>query len=75
MKKLSIIGRDYHTEEHVVGFLNAGDRAKFFGKLATGATWTRDEVGRGFDALGHALNEPGHKIGAKQQAAPVKSGL
>ena len=44
-------------------------------KLATGATWTRDEVGRGFDALGHALNEPGHKIGAKQQAAPVKSGL
>jgi len=31
MKKLSIIGRHYHTEEHVVGFLNAGDRAKFFG--------------------------------------------
>jgi hypothetical protein len=43
-------------------------------KLATGATWTRDEVGRGFDALGHALNELGHKIGAKQQAAPVKPG-
>ena len=37
MKRLSIIGRDYHTEEHVVGFLNAGDRAKFFGKL--GAFW------------------------------------
>lgn len=37
MKKLSIIGRDYHTEEHVVGFLNAGDRARFFGKL--GAFW------------------------------------
>ena len=37
MKKISIIGRDYHTEEHVVGFLNAGDRAKFFGKL--GAFW------------------------------------
>ena len=37
MKKLSIIGNDYHTEEHVVGFLNAGDRAKFFGKL--GAFW------------------------------------
>jgi len=33
MKKISIIGRDYHTEEHVVGFLNAGDRAKIFGKL------------------------------------------
>ena len=39
-------------------------------KLATGAAWTRNEVGRGFDALGHALNELGHKIGAKRQAAP-----
>ena len=42
-------------------------------KLATGATWTRDEVGRGFETLGHALNELGHEIGAKQRAAPVKS--
>ena len=24
MKKLSIIGRDYHTEEHAVGFYNSG---------------------------------------------------
>ena len=23
MKKLSIIGRDYHTDEHVVGYYNA----------------------------------------------------
>jgi hypothetical protein len=37
MKKISIIGRDYQTEEHVVGFLNAGDRARIFGK--TGAFW------------------------------------
>lgn len=37
MKKISIIGRDYHTEENVVGFLNAGDRAKIFGKY--GAFW------------------------------------
>lgn len=37
MKKISIIGKDYHTEEHVVGFLNAGDRAVVFGKL--GAFW------------------------------------
>lgn len=37
MKKISIIGKDYETEEHVVGFLNAGDRAKVFGKL--GAFW------------------------------------
>jgi uncharacterized membrane protein len=37
MKKLSIIGKDYHTKEHVVGYFNAGDRVKFFGKL--GAFW------------------------------------
>lgn len=37
MTKISIIGKDYETEQHVVGFLNAGDRAKVFGKL--GAFW------------------------------------
>jgi hypothetical protein len=43
-------------------------------KLATGATWTRDEVGRGFDVLGRSLNEIGRKIGVKQRAAPLKQG-
>ncbi|MBF0272003.1 MAG: DUF1269 domain-containing protein [Magnetococcales bacterium] len=37
MKKISIIGREYQMEEHVIGFLNAGDRAMIFGKL--GALW------------------------------------
>jgi hypothetical protein len=37
MKKLSIVGRDYHTDEHVIGYYNAGDRMKFWGK--TGAFW------------------------------------
>jgi hypothetical protein len=37
MKKLSIIGRDYHTEESVVGYYNAGDRMKYWGKM--GAFW------------------------------------
>ena len=37
MKKLSIIGRDYHTEQHVVGYYNTGDRVKYWGKL--GALW------------------------------------
>jgi hypothetical protein len=37
MRKISIIGRDYHTDQHVVGFLNAGDRAKVFGRF--GAFW------------------------------------
>ena len=37
MKTISILGKEYHTEEHVVGYFNAGDRARFFGKL--GAFW------------------------------------
>jgi uncharacterized membrane protein len=37
MKKLSIVGRDYHTDEHVVGYYNVGDRMKAWGK--TGAFW------------------------------------
>jgi hypothetical protein len=37
MKKLSIVGRDYHTDEHVVGYYNSGDRMKNWGKL--GAFW------------------------------------
>jgi len=37
MKNLSIVGRDYHTDEHVVGYYNTGDRMKHWGKL--GAFW------------------------------------
>ena len=37
MKKLSIVGKDYHTEEYPVGFYNMGDRVKAWGK--TGAFW------------------------------------
>ena len=36
-KKLSIVGKDYHTEEHVVGYYNAGGRMKRWGK--SGAFW------------------------------------
>ena len=34
MKKLSIVGKDYQTEEHAVGYYNIGDRAKFWGRGA-----------------------------------------
>ncbi|MDQ7094308.1 general stress protein [Desulfosporosinus sp. PR] len=37
MKKLSVIGKDYHTDEHVVGYYNTGDRVKYWGRL--GAFW------------------------------------
>lgn len=37
IQKLSIVGRDYHTEDHVVGFYTRGDRIKYWGKM--GAFW------------------------------------
>ncbi|MGA3071049.1 MAG: general stress protein [Terracidiphilus sp.] len=37
MGKLSIVGKEYHTEEHVVGYYNAGDRMQYWGKM--GAFW------------------------------------
>lgn len=37
MQKLSIVGKDYHTEEDVIGYYNAGDRMKVWGK--NGALW------------------------------------
>jgi hypothetical protein len=37
MKKLSIIGKGYETEDQVIGFYNAGDRMKHWGKY--GAFW------------------------------------
>lgn len=37
MQKLSIAGRDYHTDERVVGYYNAGDRMKYWGQQ--GAFW------------------------------------
>jgi hypothetical protein len=41
MKKLSIVGRDYHTDEHVVGYYNVGDRMKYWGKMGAfgGGIW------------------------------------
>ena len=37
MKKLSIVGKDYHTDENVVGYYNMGDRMKKWG--SQGAFW------------------------------------
>lgn len=37
MKKLSIVAKNPHAEEHVVGFYNTGDRIKHWGKA--GAFW------------------------------------
>ena len=37
MKSLSIAARNTHTDEHVVGYYNTGDRMKYWGKM--GAFW------------------------------------
>ncbi len=37
MKKLSLIGKGYHSEEHPVGFYTTGDRVKAWGGM--GAFW------------------------------------
>ena len=37
IKKLAVVGRDYQTQEDVVGFYNTGDRMKYWGKW--GAFW------------------------------------
>jgi hypothetical protein len=37
MRSLSIVGKGSHTDEHVVGYYNTGDRMKYWGKV--GAFW------------------------------------
>ena len=37
MNSLSIAARNTHTDEHVVGYYNTGDRMKYWGKV--GAFW------------------------------------
>lgn len=37
VKKLSVVGKGYHSEEHAVGFYTVGDRIKSWG--GTGAFW------------------------------------
>ncbi|MBS0294054.1 MAG: DUF1269 domain-containing protein [Proteobacteria bacterium] len=37
LASISVVGRNYHSEEQPVGYFNAGERAWFYGKL--GAFW------------------------------------
>lgn len=41
MKKLSVVGKDYQTEESVIGYYNTGERMATWGKF--GLFW---EIGR-----------------------------
>jgi hypothetical protein len=72
MKSISIIGKDYSTEEHVVGYFNAGDRAKFFGKY--GAFWG-GLFGVLFGAAFLFVPVVGHIVVLGPLAALIASGL
>jgi hypothetical protein len=39
MKKLSVVGRDYHTEQNVIGYYNTGDRMATWGKYGLFWGW------------------------------------
>jgi hypothetical protein len=54
--KVSIVGKDYHTEDHVVGYYTTGDRMKAWGKM--GALEGAVVVG-GASALGAGLASMG----------------
>lgn len=43
-------------------------------KLASGGVWAKDEVARGFESLGGALNRLGRSIGSKSRASPFEVG-
>lgn len=72
MRKISIVGRDFRLEEHVVGFLNAGDRAQIYGKL--GAFWG-GLLGILFGSAVFLVPVVGHVIALGPLAAMLFSGL
>ena len=39
MQKLSVIGKDYHTEENVIGYYNVGDRMAAWGRFGLFWGW------------------------------------
>lgn len=43
-------------------------------RLASGATWSREEVARGFESLGTEINAMGRKIGGTGNASPINVG-
>jgi hypothetical protein len=70
MKKLSVVGKDYHTDEQVVGYYNAGDRMKYWGKLGAfwGGFWGLLFGGAFFwvPAIGHRCRSVQHRYTKKQ---------
>lgn len=72
LKTISILGKDYQSEENVVGYFNLGDRAKFFGKL--GAFWG-GLAGMLFGSAMLFVPVVGHVVVMGPLAATLASGL
>ncbi len=72
MKSLSVVGKDYRTEEHAIGFYNAGDRMKLWGK--SGAFWG-GLFGMLFSPAMFLLPGVGHVIVLGPLVAAIVSGL
>ena len=72
MRNLSVVGKGYHTDEKVVGFYNAADRIKFWGKRGAfwGGFW-----GLFFGGLFMTIPIVGHVIVLGYLATIVMSGI
>lgn len=68
VKKISVVGKGYHTEEHPIGYYNTGDRVKFWGKEGSfwGGLW-------GFLVGGLFLFVPG--FGPLVAAGPIVASI
>lgn len=62
------------TEAQSAAATGATDARIVGDKLASGGVWVKDEVAKGFESLGGALNELGQSIGSKSKASPFDVG-
>jgi hypothetical protein len=62
------------TEVKASASTTAADTRRLGDKLSSSATWTRDEVAKGFDALGNGIDAVGHRIGHAWKASPFDVG-
>ena len=72
MKSISVVGKGYHSEDKVVGFYNAGDRIRFWGKRGAfwGGLW-----GLFFGGLFMTIPVVGHVVVLGYLAAMVIAGI
>jgi hypothetical protein len=59
------------TEAQSVAAAAVTDTRAIGDKLASGGVWAKEEIVKGFEALGNALDQLGRFIGSKSKATPV----